>query len=240
MSIVKHKGDDIVINFGAVIELFLSKLWLILILSVLGSAVSFGSTYYFVDPTYTATVTLYMNNYSGGSSESITYADLNASTKLVDTYIAIIKSESILKSVIDKAGADCSASQLSSMISASSVSDTEVFKIKVVDTDPQEAADLANAIADITPAKVTEIIEGGSVKVVNRASVPTSRTGPSYKKAAMRGAGAGCILAVLIIIILELLDNRIQSEDDLSRFDLPVLGSIPEASTLKKNSGYRL
>lgn len=51
------------------------------------------------------------------------------------------------------------------MVQAEAVNSTEVFSIDVTSPDPQEAELIANAIADILPDRIADIVEGSSVKI---------------------------------------------------------------------------
>ena len=61
-----------------------------------------------------------------------------------------------------------------------------------------------------------------------------------YPKKCIIGAIAGILLAALYAVLREFLDVRIKGAEDLSgKYDIPVLGSVPEfeISNKKKKSG---
>ncbi len=231
--------DEVTIDLLELAKVLWHRAWLIVLIGILAAGVALVGTAVLITPQYTATVTLYVNNYNNtDSSTSISSGDLTASAKLVDTYIAIIKSNTLLSEVASNAGVSYTTEELYGMLSASSVDSTEVFNVNVTCDSPAEAADIANAIAEVAPSHIAEIVEGSSVKVIDRAKVPTKRSSPSYTKNAALGLLAGIVLMAALIVIRELMDTRIKSEEDLKEWDLPILGVIPDLSTAGKAGGY--
>ena len=182
-----------------------------------------------------------MNNSSisvGGTSVSISSGDLVTSRSLVDSYIVILNTKESLNDVIDYAGVDRTYEEVTQMISAEAVNETEIFEVAVTGTDPQEAEKIANAIAYILPKRISSIIEGTSAKVVEAAIVPVKPISPSYLKNTLIGFLLGFFATVLIIALRELFDLTIRSEDDISQCcKYPVLASVPDMAASSKG-GY--
>lgn len=69
---------------------------------------------------------------------------------------------------------------------------------------------------------------------------PMDATGPSAVQALLAALVAGSVLAIAIALLLELLNRRVRSADDLSRVtDLPILAMVP-ASNAAHYSGSRM
>ena len=238
MQIVKRTGENVEVNLVGVLQMLWKKLWAILFIGVLCMVVTFVGLYLFVTPKYTAYVTLYVNNNVNQDTTSITQGDLTASAKLVDTYSAIISSSTMLDEVVRQANVPLDGKELQDMLSIKSVNDTEVFTVAVEDVDPGQAALLANTIADVAPAQIAEIVEGSSVKVIARAEMPTESSFPSYLKLTALGGVLGVLISCAIILIRELADSSIKSEDDLEAWNIPVLCVIPEFDLAQKETGY--
>jgi capsular polysaccharide biosynthesis protein len=61
---------------------------------------------------------------------------------------------------------------------------------------------------------------------------PMEPTGPSAIQALMVAAVAGSLLAVALALLLELLNRRVRSVEDLSMVtQLPILASVPAAAS---------
>ena len=237
-------NDEIEIDLQRLISALLKKSWLIALVAIVCAAAMFLGTLLFVSPTYQATVKFYVNNsslssFSEAALSSITSADISASRGLVKTYLVILDTRETLNDVIDYSGVDRTYKQLKGMISASQVESTEVFQVVVTSTDPAESEKIANAIAYILPNRINKIIEGTSAVVVEKAVIPSAPSGPSYSKNTVMGFAFGFVLMCAIIVIKELLDITVCSEDDIARScKKPVLAAVPDMEASSKGGYY--
>jgi capsular polysaccharide biosynthesis protein len=183
---------------------------------------------------------LYVNNSTENGASTVTSGDITASKSLVETYITIIRSDTVLDEVVYRAGLLYSPSVLNKMLTAGALNSTEVFYITITNPNPTIAANLANAISDVAPRYLMEIVDGSSVKVVDKAKIPTEPSSPDMKKNIAIGALVGLFLACAVIVLVTVLDARINSESDLkSVSDLPILGVISDfQSASKSDYGY--
>ena len=166
---VISNNDEIEIDLGQLVGALVKRAWLISLVSIVCAVVMFFGTYFFVTPTYKASVKLYVNNSALSSvsdivMDSISSSDISAARGLVKTYIVILNTRETLNDVIDYAGLNLTYSQVKSMLSAASVDSTEVFQVTVTSTDPQEAEKLANAIAYILPNRIKTSATAAAIK----------------------------------------------------------------------------
>ncbi len=210
----------------------LSKRVLIIVLcAVIVGASVLVYTVNFVKPLYKSDVTIYVNNNSSVEGNYISSADLAVALRLVTTYVNIIQSNTVLEKVIAETGLLLTTDQVRNMISAEVVGETEMFRVTVTTPNPQMSADLANAIAQVAPGEISEIIEGSSAKIIDYARVPKGRSSPNYVTNTIIGTLIGAVLAIAVIVLQNALDVRVGSEDDLQKIcEIPVLGVIPNLS----------
>ncbi len=227
-SVEEYGSIDLLQLFQALWQ----KIWLIVLAGVIVAAAVFSWSAFVVTPEYSATAMLYVNNSTisvGSSSFSISASDISASQALVKTYIVILKNRTTLNQVLEKTGLNYTYGQLSGMITAASVNNTQVFHVTVTCESAENAAVLANAIAEVLPVRVAEIIDGSSMRLVDEAVVSSRKVSPNITKNTALGFIAGAILAAAVVIVLELLDDVIHSDDYLlQNFDVPVLAKIPD------------
>lgn len=220
------------INLQEVFYALLRKIWLIVLCAAVMGGSFYVFTWKFIKPRYQASVTIYVNNSNTSTEElinTITSADLSTSQKLVTTYVTILKSDTVLDKVAQEIGGNLSAGQIRGMITAAAVDKTEVFEVKISNTDPVLAAKIANTVAAVAPSEISNIVEGSSTKIIDYAKVPGSPYTPNRKSNTMIGAALGGILAVIFIVLQVILDVRIKSEEDLALISsAPVLGMIPD------------
>ena len=185
-------------------------------------------THFFIEPVYEAKVSMYVYS-AERNDKGVTTSELSASKTLVDTYIVILKSNTVLEAVIDALELPYNENQLNSMISASAMDNTEAFEITVSNTNPELAQQIANSIADIAPDQIIRVVKAGSVEVIDHAKLPEKPASPSMKKNVAIGFIIGLVLCFGVFLILQILDTAIWLEEDLAGiFEIPVLGSIPK------------
>lgn len=242
--------QDIEIDFGRIFRSLWHYAWIIVILAVLGAAVMFAYTKFMVTPEYQSTASLYIHDKNvtssaGGSGASdddtINYNTVggNAATYLQNTYKRTLISDSTLNIVIDNLNLDYSSGTLRSMIS-SSVAYYPYFDITVTCDDPEEAAQIANELANVLYAQVSKIVGGSSLTHVDEAYPPKSPSGPDTMKNVIIGFALGFVIGCLAIIIVELANNKINDDDYLiNKYGIPVLASITDSDALThKGYGY--
>ena len=219
------------------------RAWIVVLAAIIGAGAGFSLAEFVVTPKYKSEALLYVNNTSisvGGTSFSISSGELTAAQKLVDTYIVILRSRSTLNDVIKKSGVDYTYEEMREMVAASAVNNTEIFSISVTSEDPEEAERIANVIAKILPEKIAEIVDGSSVRIVDYAIVPSSKDSPSTLRFTAIGLLLGVFAVCAIIVVRELTDTQIRSEDYLIQtYNLPVLAVIPDLFNTKKSGYYR-
>ena len=230
------------LDLWGLLNALLRRAWAIILLAVIGAGLAFGYTYFMVDPLYKASALLYVNNSKitmGSTGVSISASELSTAQRLVDTYIVILKSRNVLNDVIERGELDVSYEALRGMISAEAVNSTEVFEVVVTSKSPHQAEHIANTIAEVLPDKITDIVAGSDVRIVDYAVVPGGRSSPSYTRNAMVGALLGAVLCIAVLVLLYMLDDKIHSEEYLTQNypDIPLLSVIPDMDPDTRHAG---
>lgn len=238
----KFTNDEIEIDLSRLFGALVKRAWLIAIVAVLCAVLTLVGTVLFVAPTYQSSTMFYVNNNSlslGDMNMSITTGDISASKSLVKTYIVILTARETLNDVIDYAGVDRSYSEVKRMIQAGSVDSTEIFRVTVTSEDPVEAEQIADAIAYILPKRIAKIIQGTTATVVDSAILPLGASSPNYTQNTMIGFVVGLVAMAAILVVLELLDNTIRQEEDITQVSShPILASVPDMAVPGKGSTY--
>ena len=219
------------------------RLWVIIIASVLAAAVAFSVAAFIIAPKYSSSIMLYVNNSSfslGNTSFSISSSEITAAQSLVKTYIVILENRTTLEQVASKSNTDYSYEELLGMIEAESVNETEVLRITVTAEDPEEAKKIVNCIAEVLPNRISEIIEGSSMEVVDLGIVNKQKISPSITKYTAVGFILGLVLSVIVLVIMAILDDTIHDEDYvLQNYDYPILAKVPDLLNSGSKSSYR-
>ena len=233
-----QREDEMEIDLGKLLHYYWQN-WKALIASgLVGVLAALLVTALFITPKYRASVTVYVNNMSSTQSmEAITGTNLSAAQQLVNTYVNIIKSDTVLEEVIQKGHLDCTADDIREMMMAKQVNKTEMFTVTISHPDAEMAAKIVNSIAHVAPARISNFVKGSSTEIIDYAKVPNEPYSPSYPKNIVMGGLLGLILVSIVLTFRFLFDMRIQTEEDVASYlRVPVLGTIPEhAPEEKKN-----
>ena len=237
------ENPEIEIDLMHLLKVLWQRKWIILICTILIGAIALGYAYFFVKPEYQAKAMMYVNNSTvsiGGTSVSISPSELSAAKSLLNIYLIILQSRTTLDQVIQDSGLNYTYAQMSKMVKASSVNSTEVFQIVATCNNPGDAKLIVDTIVKILPDRVADIVDGSSVRLVDHAVYPTSRSAPSYSRYLMIGLLIGFVLSCALFILIDLLDTTIRDEDYLfQRYNIPVLAVVPDATETGKSSyGY--
>lgn len=210
-------------------KLWSRKFFIIFIALVVGTIALLGSVF-LIKPKYTSTTRIYVVS---STADSITNQDLQAGSYLVKDYQEVITSNEVLSSVIDKEKLSLTPNELSSMISVTIPTDTRVISISVEDDNAQEATTIANTVREVAAEKIKAVTKVDDVTTLETAEVPKEPSSPNIKRNTLIGVIAGGGLAVISIIILEVLDDRVRRPEDIEDvLGLPLLGIVPDIDKL--------
>lgn len=243
MQNIRKNNDngEIVIELLPLIKALLRHIGLIVLVTIIAAIASYLITHFFVKPTYRTNFSVYVNNHTEmDKSTVLTSSDLSASKSLAKTYAEIIKSRHVLMEASGNCGLSYSYQKLAGMVTTSTNNDTEIITVYIESESASEAYKLAQKIADTAKARVTTIVEGSSMQVVDEPFMPDTIYQPNYMKSTIIGGILGFIIITVILTLIIIMDNRIKSDEELeNRYDgLVVLGIIPDSESANKASEY--
>lgn len=231
-KIKSNARDYYVIDLAHIIKSVWQRIWVVALCSVLAAAIAFSVAAFAITPTYSSSIMLYVNNSSftvGDLGFSISSSEISAAQSLVKTYTVLLKNRTTLEKIIDETKVEYTWEELYEMIDAAPVNETEIMEVTVTTTDPYEAEKIANGIARILPKRVSEIVEGSSMEVVDSAIAINKKVAPSITKFTAIGFVLGVVFSVALLVILALLDNTIHDEEYvLNNYGYPILAKIPD------------
>lgn len=220
-------------------EIDLLELWKIIkknfikyvLVGIIFGMVSYAISMYMIAPKYESSVSLIVNS-EEGKNNNLQYNDIQLNQKLVGTYTEIIKTRGIFDLVNNNLGLDISYDQFSKMVSVDSKNNTEIFEVKVRDTIPERAADIANETANVFKDSIVNIMKVDNVQVLDKAIVAEKPVSPNINKNVLLGFILGFILSIFISVLKFLTDTTIKTSEDITNeFGLPVIGMIPDKKT---------
>lgn len=233
------QSDVVEIDLKRIVETLMARIKLVILIVFVCGASAFLISKFVAEPVYSTRITMYINNNRNSVSETINSNDISAAAMLATTYVEMIKSNSVLNEVAQRLQEEYEVEydykEIMAMISASAVNETQILEVRVSNTNPQHAKLIADEIANIAPEKITDFVEGSSIKIIDYATLPLAPSSPNVALNTIVGLFLGCILSLVVVMILEPMDTRIKSEEDLEKlFNIPIIGIIPEIEVSEK------
>ena len=224
--------------------MFWNKKLEIILITLMFVAVGIGYSYFFVKPEYTSTTSLVLaqSSSSGQTGDgAISATDLTMNSKLVSTYSELIKRKAILGQVCENLNIpDSNIQELRGKIKVNSAKNTEIIEISVTNKDPNKAAAIANEIAKVFGEKIVEIYNISNVYLLDRAEANAVPSNINHMKDVVIFAFIGLVIAAVYVLIANMLDNTIKTEQDVeATTELLVLSSVPNYDVEIKSKRVR-
>lgn len=216
----------------------LRRHWLLIMLvALLGGCVGYGVGK-MTPPTYTATSSVFVSARSGESTSDLVQGS-NFTQNLMQSYAQLATMPLVLEPVIDELKLSESAVTLSNRISVNSPLNTVLISIRASAGEPEEAADIANAVAEELAVQAQQLapkqasgLPAIDMQPVADAVIPKFQSAPNTKLLAATGFAGGLFLGVVYALLRTVVDTRIRNDRDLARLsEKPILGLVPKRAS---------
>lgn len=211
----------------------LKKAWLIVLAASLGASCAFGWSKMTISPTYQAqfSAMIFNSNEHANESGQLSASEISVAKYLTVTYTKILTSRPVIETISEKLSITAPYESVARLVTVKAIEDTQIIEVFVTAHSPETAYRIAQEIAELGPATVTDLIEGSRMKIINQPVMPVRSSGPNYLRYASIGGllGGGGVAA--LVLLLYFLDDCIRSKDELERkFGISVIGSIHDMS----------
>ncbi len=188
---------------------------------------AFLAVYFFVTPLYEATASIYI--ISSSEDSLVDLSDLQISSQLTADYKELMLSRPILEDVIESLSLDMTTEELKAAVTITNTDDTRILCVTVSDADPQQAANIANELTELSCDYLPEIMETEQPKIVETSLVPTKKASPSYSRTVLLGSLTGLVLTAGFFVVRYILNDTLTTPDDVIKyFGIQPLANIPE------------
>lgn len=226
-----QEANTIEIDVFSLLRTIWRKKLLILLTAILTTGLAFGYSAFLSTPQYDSTTRLYVVNQSSDNGAVITNQDLQAGSFLVKDYKEIILSQDVLKNVTSTLGI---TEGIKDKITVNIPTDTRILSITVRDSDPNQAATIANTLREEAARKIIEVTKVSDVTTLEEALPAENPSTPQTKRNLVLGFVAGAFLATALVLVLEVLDDRVKRPQDIEEgLGMTLLGVVPDAEKLK-------
>ena len=226
------------VDIQRLLRLLWKRAWIIVLATVMAGVLTAVFSTVFIDPTYRTSFKAYINN-KEITEETITTStsDLSASKGLMHVYREIVMSRSVLTEAAQNCGLyDEGYSLVASMVKAYVSNDAPVLTVYVETKDPELSQRFAEAIAEVAPKQVAQVVAGSTMKLIDKPYTPKNPYSPNIFSNTVYGALIGMVLVILLLIGVDMIYDKVLEEDDFEgRYHLPVVGRIPDLQIAQKN-----
>ena len=221
------------IDVFAMLKTLWKRKFSIVLVALVFAIAAFGYSAFLAKKEYQSTSRIYVVSRQNQENNALTNSDLQAGSYLVKDYREIILSQNVLTQAIEELKLDMTPAELSKKISVSVPTDTRILSITAKDGDPKEAARIANGLRHVAAEKIISVTKVSDVTTLDEAEVPQSPSSPNIRRNVLLGFIAGAGLMVVLLVVVEVLDDRVKRPEDIEELmGLTLLGVVPDIKKL--------
>lgn len=219
----------------------LRKYWWLIALSTVAMAgltllVSVRAT-----PIYSAKSSVFVSiptgNTAGELSQGSTYTQ-----NLMQSFADLATRPVVMNAVIDDLDLDTTPVHLARKVDARVSGDTVILEVYASDSDPDQAAAIANSVVKnlaVAAAEVSTKRDDGTPSVemtaLGEATPPTYQSSPNKRRNVVAGVLAGLLLGIALAVAAAKLDTRVRTRRDVaSRTSAPILAELADDSDMQR------
>ena len=219
---VAEEEDEI--DLGALFYRFLEKVHWIILTALIGAAIAGVLVFKFITPIYEATAKIYIV----GSDTTISLTDLQIGSNLAADYQEVFKNWHVHELVDKRLNLDYSYTKLAGMITITNPQNTHVLYVNVKSPDPQEAKVIADTYAQVAREFIATKMDMREPNIFEEAKLPDKPVTPRKVRDIVIGFIIGALLAMAVITMKFLSDDRILTSEDINKVGkLATLGMVP-------------
>jgi capsular polysaccharide biosynthesis protein len=238
---MNYSGAERYLSLGDVLQIFRRRVWIVIsvVLIFVGAAVGASLLQ---TPVYEATAWLSLGQKQSPDQPPVDMSSIEGLQQLTHTMVVAIKSPPVADEVIQGRGLQMGTQELLDNLTVEQIEDTSFLLLSYRDTDRQRAKDVVNDVSDTSIRRISAAnvsTNDTTVTVYKRAAVPGAPISPDPLRNGLLALGLGLMLGTGLAFLLEYLDDRWRSPEEVERFSgVPAFGVIPEFA-LAKNGRRR-
>lgn len=228
-----QENQAVEIDVFAMLKTLWKRKFSIVLVALVFAIAAFGYSAFLAKKEYQSTSRIYVVSRENQDNNALTNSDLQAGSYLVKDYREIILSQNVLSQAIEELKLDMTPAELSKKISVSVPTDTRILSITAKDGNPKEAARIANGLRNVAAEKIIAVTKVSDVTTLDEAEVPQSPSSPNIRRNVLLGFIAGAGLMVVLMVVVEVLDDRVKRPEDIEELmGLTLLGIVPDIKKL--------
>ncbi|HVX33026.1 MAG TPA: polysaccharide biosynthesis tyrosine autokinase [Solirubrobacterales bacterium] len=205
-------------DFSAFARTLRRRWWVVLLCIVVATAAAVGITLH-AEKKYAATTSLLLRVNPEVEPQ-----------RVVDTNLQLLSLPNVASRTAERLP-DVSQAEIEEAISSEQQGESDIIKVRAETSDPDTAAEIANAYAtEFIAMRRTTPHQGpqtGAVQTVEQATPNSSPVSPKPTRNVAFGVVIGLVLGIGLALLLEQLDRRVKSQDDIAdTMGIPLLATV--------------
>lgn len=223
-----NNNNESNIKFSDLVYLFMSRLWVLILVAVIVSGSIFTYKYVTYEPLYKSTGSIYILRQGEDSSGADYNQNFSLALSVVSDCTKLLTSRTVLNEVIEKNALPYAYNELSNMITITNPSNTRYLEISVLSESPEQSKIIVDSICEIGKGQIVSVMGFNQVNIVDEGTLPTDPANTKYSYAFILGGLAAFILTYIVFMLFFIFDDRISDPDALEKYlDVSVFALIP-------------
>ncbi len=228
----EKRRDEMELDWGELGGTLLSRMVLILAVTLVCAFAAFFGTKWLIPLRYTSTASIYIMNRQ--NNNQLSASDLNSADMLTKDCQKLAVSRGVLEETIHRAKLSVSAEELKRQMAVSVQNDTRVLDLSVTDENPGRAKETVDVLTDVTREKIQEVMGVEEVNVIDYGQFPLAPSGPNILMNTVLAGALGFFVSAAAVVIRFVMDDTIKTSDDIAGYlNTVAIGIIPNVGDEK-------
>ena len=231
---MNQENQMVEIDIVSLLKTIWKRKFLIILTALITAVIALGYSVFIAKSSYQSTTRIYVVNRQQSDNNALTNQDLQAGAYLVKDYKEIILSQDVLSTVISELKLSSTTADLAGKVTVSVPTDTRIVSITVTNGDPNQASRIANTLREVAAEKIITVTKVSDVTTLEEAEAPKSPSSPNIRRNVLIGFVGGAVAMVVLVLIVEVLDDRVKKPEDIEEvMGMSLLGIVPDMKKLK-------
>ncbi len=233
-----QSNNDSNIRFSDLMYLFISKIWVMILVAVIVGGSIFALNFFTYEPMYKSTASMYILRQSENEEKHDYSSDFNVALNVVNDCKELLTTHKVLDRVIENDNLPFTYDELVSMISVTNEQNSRLLEITVTSSSPAQSKMIVDSVCEVGEKAIDELMGYDQINTHDKGTLEAVPCNSRFSYTFILGAIAAFILTYIVIVLLYIFDDRISDPDLAEKYlDLPVLALIPNMKNDKKNNG---
>ena len=224
----EKRKDEMELDWGELGGTLLSRMVLILAVTLVCAFAAFFGTKWLIPLRYTSTASIYIMNRQ--NNNQLSASDLSSADMLTKD----------CQKLAVRAKLSVSAEELKKQIAVSVQNDTRVLDLSVTDENSDRAKETVDVLTDVTREKIQEVMGVEEVNVIDYGQFPLAPSGPNILMNTVLAGVLGFFVSAAAVVIRFVMDDTIKTSDDIAGYlNTVAIGIIPNVGDEKNGRSLK-